>query len=508
MNIPLDMFVFSQALGWTVVHSIWQIAGIFLIFKLLGWGLGHRNLLRYHSCLLAMGAAAIWSAWTFAHLYSSLIKVAVDSPSPTFGRLSAFTPAPARLPSRSESALWTLEHWLDNHTMFLGWFWCFGVAALSLRLAGGYWLSQRLRQRSQPLADSNIATHGQTLAKAMGIERLVKFLDNSHISEPMTLGCWKPVVLFPVGMLLQLTPAQIEVLLLHELAHIRRYDYLVNLFQLALEVCFFYHPLFWLLSREARTRREYCCDDLVLHHIQNPLLYARTLTAIKRTSLHHQNAFVMSATGKNNFTTRIQRIIGIAPNKAQRSQPVFLLLLLAGLVAGAVWPTMSAARAKNESVPQITDIFSPSSVRDSVSPQYIRAKPAPAPKATVASKPLANSEPKIDTIIYMYLNGHLMDAIVTKQAFLNHPEIIAVYKTGEKEERIQVLSYEVTVLPNNSTDPFSFISNKGTMENEWFSSMVKTLAPESKIYIDNVEVKVPGEDKPVNLGGLIFKIKG
>jgi hypothetical protein len=128
-------------------------------------------------------------------------------------------------------------------------------------------------------------------------------------------------------MLLQLSPAQVETLLLHELAHIRRHDYLVNLFQLALEACFFYHPLFWLFSREARARREYTCDDVVLRHTSDPILYAQTLTNLHISFVHNSNHFAMNATGKSNFTERILRIAGITPKRATRPNWLIIMLL-------------------------------------------------------------------------------------------------------------------------------------------------------------------------------------
>lgn len=518
MNITIDSLAFTRALGWTVVHSVWQIACIFLIFKIIGWGLGHRNLMRYHCALLAMGACALWSASTFGNLYQSFKTV-------TWSRLQAmgwFSTVPyptAILAPMPENAWRMVVHWLDNHSVLLGWCWCLGVAALSLRLAGGYWLAGRLRQRSQPMTDQQTA-HGKALAKQMGITRRVHFLENSHISEPLTLGFWKPVILFPMGLLLQLTPAQVEVLLLHELAHIRRHDYLVNLFQLALEVGFFYHPLFWLMSREARNRREYCCDDLVLHHSDNPLLYARTLTALKITSLHHQNAFAMSATGKNDFTIRIQRLLGVAPERAQRSQSLLVLLLLAGLVAGAGWSTTTHTILENSLGPSTINAFPTLPARDTVVPAVVRVKPAPAPKpakiATPASqpnpapaaspastvKPVVAPKPAPDPVPSL---GGRHSGSISKQEFLARPEVTLLFERGQGSDAFKVISYEVTVLPKDQ-DPLTFM-NYDPLIREEILHFVSAPEADITVYIDNIRIKVAGEVEPRNLGGLVFKIK-
>ena len=530
MNLLFDSLAFTRALGWTIVHSVWQIACIFLIFKIIGWGLGHRNLMRYRCSLLAMSACAIWSVLTFDSLYQSLKTVAVGSLPQTYGWFST-SPYPTAIPTPLSESTWqTVVEWLDEHSAVLGWLWCLGVAALSLRLAGGYWLTRRLRRQSQPIADEAIVVQAQALARRMEISRPVQYLENQHIGEPLTLGFWKPVILFPVGLLLQLTPAQVEVLLLHELAHIRRHDYLVNLFQLALEVCFFYHPLFWLLSREARTRREYCCDDLVLRCTTNPLLYAQTLTTIKLTSLHHQNAFAMSATGKNNFTLRIQRMLGVAPERAQRSQPVLLLLLLAGLVAGAGWPTTTNATPESSPIPGITSTFLTMLPRDTVpepakpvrpskpatvatpalapTPATIAtpaSQPKPAPAATPASmaKPAVAPKPVSDPA--PSLRGRVSGTI-TKEEFLTHPEVTLLFEAGENKGHFKVASYEITVLPNKQTDACGFVSHEPILKGEILTK-IEALEPGSSIFIDNILVKSTDDSETRNLGGLAFTIK-
>jgi hypothetical protein len=123
-------------------------------------------------------------------------------------------------------------------------------------------------------------------------------------------------------------------LLLHELAHIRRADYLVNILQLTLEAIFFYHPLFGCISRDARRRREHCCDDVVLRHGTHPLTYAHTLLALKaqlNTFTKHQ--IIMQSTGKSGFAARIRRIV--EPQSHRAARPV-LLLPFAFVLAGAL----------------------------------------------------------------------------------------------------------------------------------------------------------------------------
>lgn len=326
MNSVNALSYLAQAFGLTVAHSLWQIALIWLVFKLLEWRLNTRHQAVYFLSLTAMLGSAVWALLTFYQEWERLKPLAT-----TLANIeteSAFVP-PAFVSAGTTStrSLWeSAQIWLESYAAQIGWAWLICAGLLWLRLIGGWWLAQRLRRRNVSQASDvfqNLCNHW---VKHLNINTKIQLLESPHISEPLTLGFWKPVVLFPVGMLLQLSTEQVEALLLHELAHIRRHDYLVNLFQLGLEVCFFYHPLFWLLSREARSRREFCCDEVVMRHTANPILYAKTLTDLQLSALHPSTQFVMNATGKSRFSKRILHIVGISPKRSAR--PNFLLILL------------------------------------------------------------------------------------------------------------------------------------------------------------------------------------
>ncbi len=344
MNPFTNLTPLAQAFGWTVVHSLWQIAIIWLVFKALEWKLSRRHQAVYLLALMAMLASTGWAATTFMLEFSRATQAAQeDFPSQVFPGQTVFNLENTNEVIQSPSSLtfWnTALGWLENHSAQIGWAWLLCAVLLWLRLIGGWWLAQRLRRRDVSSAADNFQELCSEWAKRLNINTNIQLLESPHIAEPLTLGFWKPVVLFPAGMLLQLSPAQVEALLLHELAHIRRHDYLVNLVQLALEVCFFYHPLFWMLSREARSRREFCCDEVVMRHTPDPLLYAKTLTDLQLSFLQPSTQFVMNATGKSRFTERILHIAGISPKRSAR--PNFLIALLLPLAFGlsSWWPSV------------------------------------------------------------------------------------------------------------------------------------------------------------------------
>ncbi len=345
--------IFTQALGWTVIHSFWQIALIFLVFKAVSGLLNRHNGVVYTMALMAMSTAFCWSGSTFYREYQRIAATTVfvlETNAPLEVVKFSVEQAPLSvqkpLVSSGFSIIPEWIGWLEQQSAWLGWAWCLGVLLLSLRMLGGYWLARRLRYKGARAPDAPFQKLCDQWVQRLGIFRKVQLLESKYIMEPLTLGFWKPVVLFPAGMLLHLTPAQVEALLLHELAHVRRFDYLVNLVQLSLDTCFFYHPLFRLLSADARRRREYCCDDTVLRFTDDRLGYAHTLTEIKLHSIQSNDPFVMTAIGKSNFSMRMLRIAGVHPKKNNPGNLFFLLLLLTGLLAVNCWPAPVRAAEK------------------------------------------------------------------------------------------------------------------------------------------------------------------
>jgi len=407
MIMSASLSILSQAFGWAVLHSIWQIALIWVLFKALSWVFQGKNQLIYLLSLVSMLVAALWFSSTFAGQYATLVDLAentamVESLS-TEGVLNANDRSLEMAAVAEPSLLENIGIWLESHAAQVGWAWGFCVLLLWLRLLGGWWMVQRLCSKDVVAPATRMLEHCQLLAKKLKINAFVRLLESPHVSEPLTLGFWKPIILFPTGMLLSLSPAQVEALLLHELAHIRRYDYLTNLFQLALETCFFYHPLFWLISRDARVRREFCCDDVVLYHTSDPILYAKTLTDLQISFLHPTTQFTMNATGKSRFTERILRIAGISPKRESRPNLLIVMLLPALIALGSWWPTQAG-----NITPENSAIDDRIAVSDSLPPKKA-IKPAPGearPKQEgMAAKPadkvfsdhpvLENTTPKV-----------------------------------------------------------------------------------------------------------------
>jgi len=176
-----------------------------------------------------------------------------------------------------------------------------------VRLAGGWLMNARLRTAaSQPAADA----WQQTLAglmQRMGVARPVQFLTSARVDAPIVIGWLRPVVLMPLSALTGLPREHVEALLAHELAHIRRHDYFINLLQCVAEAVLFYHPAVWWVSAQIRADREQCCDDAAIAACGDALIYARALTSFEARRPAHSQA-ALAATG-GSLKSRIHRVL-------------------------------------------------------------------------------------------------------------------------------------------------------------------------------------------------------
>ncbi|HEX9366470.1 MAG TPA: M56 family metallopeptidase, partial [Vicinamibacterales bacterium] len=248
--------------------------------------------------------------------------------------------------------------------------WIAGVSTLSLRLLTGWIWIQRLRTRGHaPAADEwqRVATR---LARRLHIGRAITLLESTLVDVPTVIGWLKPVVLLPASALAALSPRQLEAILAHELAHIRRHDYLVNLLQTLVETLLFYHPAVWWLSRRIRVERENCCDDLAVSLCGDPVAYANALADLEslRSETIPTHHIAMAATG-GALLQRIRRLLG-APSSHSGRGPAWLagsvaLLLIGGIALGADGLGREQAIA-------------PATTR----PRAVLAQPAAAPAAT------------------------------------------------------------------------------------------------------------------------------
>jgi len=322
-------------LGWTLVHFLWEGAVVAGLLALALWlAAGRSPRLRYGlACLaLALMAATPMATWQWV---GRVPTTAGTTPIPaqweaqgslrTTGQASV-TP-PERPHSESPAA------WLPVCVAL----WMAGVVLLSLRLAGSWAWLQWLRRRPETVAaEDAVQLRLLRLCQRMRLASNIRLLLCDRVPGPTVMGWLRPVILIPPAAMLGMPPDQMELVLAHELAHILRHDFAINLIQSCVEVLLFYHPAVWWVSAKIRQEREQCCDDLAVRTTGDALDYAAALTrleALCRPPVPPRpavRALAQAATG-GSFVHRIRRLISpMSPIPLAPRAGVVLVLLLAG----------------------------------------------------------------------------------------------------------------------------------------------------------------------------------
>jgi beta-lactamase regulating signal transducer with metallopeptidase domain len=351
----------SQSLGWALLHLLWQGALVAAALAIALRVLERRSAaVRY---LLACGALALMlvlPALTGWHHYAAqrtersspvTAYAATPAPAPTLAR-PAHAPVAPRAAAPTPALEWTLAP-LGEHMHWLVLAWALGVAVSSLRLLSGWLRLRRLVHEASP-APAEWQETLERLARRLGMTRPVRLLRSAALDVPAAVGWLRPVVLLPVSALTGLSARQLEMVLAHELAHIRRHDFAVNLVQTLVETLLFYHPAVWWMSRVIRVEREHCCDDIAVGTSGSALSYARALTALEalRVLPLGETSPAMSALG-GSLTERVRRLVG-APAARCSSRWVAgasVVTLMSGVAVAAplaalVLPERPALRAE------------------------------------------------------------------------------------------------------------------------------------------------------------------
>jgi bla regulator protein BlaR1 len=337
ITIPIsDRLV--RALCDTLMHSLWQgvllaaVAGLIVICTRKASSALRYNLLVSALTLFAVGALATF-ALQYLKAANAVAAHSIDQPVYAVRMAAASpvtqattTPATAPQPALTNR----VTAWLNanNNTIVLIWFLI--ICARSLQLGVGLYGTYRLKRVRVSVVKDHWPGRMRQLAGALGIRQTITLLESGLAKAPMMIGHLKPVVFVPVGLLTALSPAEVEAILIHELAHIKRRDYLVNLLQNLTEIVFFFNPAVLWISTLIRTERENCCDDLALAHDNNKATYIRALVSCEE----YQSSvppYAMAFPGaKNTLLHRVKRLVSNRNHSLNLFEKTVLTICLVG----------------------------------------------------------------------------------------------------------------------------------------------------------------------------------
>jgi TonB family protein len=310
-------FQAGHDLGWTLIHFLWQGA---LLAALLSAALPLcRTAAARHNCALAtLALMALAPIATFAVLHD----VANNG-----GNLADALPA-------SPSPAWM------NGLVIA---WLAGITTLSLRALGGWHMAQSLKRRDTLAVPNELLQRCQSLQRRLAVAWPVRFLLSRRIDAPMVVGWLRPVILIPVSAIAGLSAQQLDALILHELAHIRRLDTFTNVLLVGVETVLFYHPAVWWVSRQVRTLREHCCDDVAVAACGDAATYVEALTALAPWKA--AGGMALAANG-GQLKHRVARLLDGRRETRRFSLSAVMGLALLGLAAGSVAIAAPASHGK------------------------------------------------------------------------------------------------------------------------------------------------------------------
>lgn len=550
MNYLSEYQWICTALGWTLLHSIWQIAMIGIIWFSLRYLVKKSSTsAQYYSGVLALSLMFIAFIGTFS---SQLVQQYPDvdivinsiSEEVPVTRETTLTdinnPEPITLDnniaSQEEQTANNGNLFLNAYTMtLLAFIWWLGVCILGIRfLIQWLWMRNLSRSGVHAFLEKDLLRF-QSLKRKLGINRTVRFLQSEKISSPLTFGHFKPIVLLPLGMINGFPPEEIEAIILHELAHIRRNDFLINVLQTWIEILFFYHPIVWIISKNIRQLREHLCDDEVIKNTDDKMVYASALLHIQQYVFHNKKELAMKITGnRNSLSKRIHRLFESTSTtaSAKKNMNAYLLGLIFLLAIGSYaftnfkTPTVSIAADKmnvlyigvdNPITVAVSGVLTEKVQLESDELELVDqgdghyyAKASSPGKATIKVTPDGQA-PQLVSFRVKYIadptarinrsSGGNMSAEDFKQA----KGLSLSLDNFEYDTKCAVNSYNITRVAKD--EDVVEIINRGAAFQERTQRLVAKIKAGDIIYFDRVTCQCPGDKEPRPINSLVFKIK-
>ena len=425
-----------HSVGWALLHFLWQ--GTALAAMAAGMmSLCRRASVRYvvsAAALLLMLLSPLATFVFFLQNDSGGADAAKSSPLAAVARPSVSGPVveksavsgsallgTSRVVPSPDALPWLVEAWLV------------GVAFFSVRTAGGVLLIERERRKRSTVVNDRVLEICRMLQRRLQLDRTIAYCECGWLQAPAVIGWLRPVVLLPVTALTGLSDEQLQSVIAHELAHIRRFDSLVNLFQIGVETLLFYHPAVWWLNKKIRAEREHCCDDVAVSLCGNAVEYARALTLMEEW--RSAPALVMAA-NRGPLAERIVRVLGLktlSPGARGVGLTVSILCLTSALIAGNALLGMArphTSAALSASPAQAATAPSPSAAATPAARVAPAAKPSPA-------HPQHRDEPASSYIDEMKAAG-LNDLTVDQLIALKTQDVTPEYVRGLRGQGLQV----------------------------------------------------------------------
>ena len=338
---------FSQnldyALGWMVIHSLWQAIAIALIMGIVMIVLRKQPArVRYWVANASLLLVLLSAMATFIHYYdftkgaSAMRFIPDGTPSVILNETVNPTLESPTVDNSGSLSLSNFKSYFNEHIPLIVMIWAMGVALFILKLLGGISYCYYLRSRLNFPADEYWIETLDNLKQKVGVKQSIELVESALTRTPMVVGILKPMILFPIGAINRLSPTEVEAILAHEIAHVLRKDYIFNIIQSVIEALFYFHPAVWWISSIIRNERENCCDDVAIKICGSSMNYAKALVTVQEMAYYpmYQPALAFAGNRKNQLLFRVQRILNQPQNKTNVMEKLIATCLLVVMMVG------------------------------------------------------------------------------------------------------------------------------------------------------------------------------
>ena len=578
MSFLTDSQWIITAFAWAILHSIWQITLVGIVWFLINQIIKKASSsTRYLFSILAMFTIVVISGMTLSSelkgrypVDNQLVSERVG-PQAAISDLTTDHTAPdqnAIKPVIQESVMASStgvksNEWINPFILkILVMFWLAGVILLGFRFLI-QWLGMRslANKGVSPFEEEQLMIFNN-LKNKIGIKKNITFLQSIRVTSPITFGYFKPIILLPLGMINGFPPAQVEAIILHELAHIRRNDFLINVIQTWLEILFFYHPFVWVVSKKIRTIREELCDDEVIRALSGSMsmdkvnqsksiteevvktdqrvtdvkmLYAETLLNLQKYFHHNKNQLVMNAkSNKGELSSRIHRLFesnqSFTKGKRNINAYLFGLLIVIALASFAFsninYPTVSIGVDKLNllyigidnpitvavaGIPtEETKVESEQLIIQDLGNGHYNVQAKSYGKAIIkvtaaghATKEIEFRVKRIPDPIARIGNSH--GGVMSPEKIMKSEGVDAVLDCFEYDAKCAISNYNMTYVAKEA-DPIESINHSGK-HNEKTRELLQMAKPGDIYYFDQVMCKCPGDESERPVNSMVFKIR-
>jgi len=324
-------------LGWTVFHAIWQGAIIGLVFYFLLTAQCFKSAkARFNAAWVTLFIQLLSSFTTFFYIRNTFQSNPEYVENQNLNIQHHLYLSGTENISQQTSLLEKLLNLPNQYIDWISWVWLIGVSLMSFRLIGGFSYLFWLNKVSNIPLPIEMNLFLEQKRKEAGIKKIMGKL-SSHIQSPIVFGHFKPILLFPLALLSKLTPEQVEAVIIHELAHVKRNDYILNIFQIFIEIIFYFHPVTWWLTSIIKREREHICDDEAAgKELNQKLSYAKALLIIQENNTISSIGSLAFAKKPSEMYLRIKRILEPSKN-VNFMEKTTLGILVLGLALGMFW---------------------------------------------------------------------------------------------------------------------------------------------------------------------------